>query len=124
MTDIENLAEIIPRKLSYTSITSENRSRTSSIIVDHAVIPTAINEIDEEDIPLFSSRKIYKNLVVLSTAFVLLFTAYAGILSLQSSLNTVGNVGVNSLIVINVLILVSAFYNICEERRILLLFIV
>lgn len=117
MTDIDNLAEIIPRKFSYTSITSENGSGTNSLINSHVVdfhtstsslVTTAINEIDENT-PLFSNRKTYKNLFILSIAFLLLFTSYAGILSLQSSMNTKGNVGVNSLIVINVFILVSTF---------------
>jgi hypothetical protein len=89
------------------SITSENQSRTASI---SSVISTVINETnqnDEDAVPLFSNQKIYKNLVIISLAFLLMFTAYAGIIALQSSLNTKGNVGVNSLIIINVFILVS-----------------
>jgi hypothetical protein len=122
MTNTENAAEILPKKLSFTS-TSENRSRTASIIDNHAVdfhtsissvTPIVINETNEidENALLFSIRKIYKNLIILSLTFLLMFTAYGGIVALQSSLNTKGNVGVNSLIIINVFILVRALNNI------------
>jgi hypothetical protein len=123
MTDIENEAEIIPRKLSFMSTISESPSRETSIIDNLAVnfqtslppvIPTVINETDEnnEDIPLFPIRKIYKNLIILSVAFLLIFIAYIGIAVLQSSLNTKGNVGVNSLIVMNACSMVSTTNNI------------
>lgn len=123
MNNIENEIEIIPKKLSFTSTIVENRSRATSIIDNLAtdfetplppIVSTIINETDEnnEDLPLFSTGKIYKNLFILSIAFVIIFTAYSGILSLQSSLNTKGNVGVNSLIVINVFMLVSIFNSI------------
>jgi hypothetical protein len=123
MTDIENEAEIIPKKLSFTSTISENRSRTASFVenlpVDFQtsvspVIPAVIHEIAEnnEDIPLFSVRQIYKNLIILSLALLVFITAYIGILALQSSLNTKGNVGVNSLIVMHAFVLVSTSNNI------------
>jgi hypothetical protein len=115
---METDVEIIPKKVSFTSSTSDNRSRTTSFIENLAVdyntsilfvIPPIINETDEndDDIPLFPNRKIYKNLIILSLAFVFMYTAYGGILVLQSSLNIKDNVGVNSLIVLNSLILVS-----------------
>ncbi len=118
MTGIENEAEIIPKKLSFTSTTPENRSRTVSFVENlpgdfqtsvSPVIPAVIHEIDEnnEDIPLFSVRQIYKNLIILSLALLVFITAYVGILALQSSLNIKENVGVNSLIVMNVFLLVS-----------------
>jgi len=118
MTNIENAVEILPKKLSFTSTTSENRSRTASFVenlpVDFQtsvspVIAAVIHEIDEnnEDIPLFSVRQIYKNLIILSLALLVFITAYVGILALQSSLNTKENVGVNSLIVMNVFLFVS-----------------
>jgi hypothetical protein len=50
-------------------------------------------------IPIFSIGKIYKNLFLLSLAFILMFTAYNGISTLQSSLNVKNNVGVNSLLI-------------------------
>jgi hypothetical protein len=136
MTDIENAAEIIPRKLSFMNITNENRSRPVSIVDNFAVdfhtsissvIPIIINETNEndKDVPLFSNRKIYKNLVIISLTFVLMFTAYGGIIALQSSLNTKGNVGVNSLIIINTFILVSIYLIIFDTReKSCLLFIV
>ena len=46
-----------------------------------------------------NKQKLFKNLLVLSLALVLLFTAYTNMLTLQSSLNTKQNVGVNSLII-------------------------
>lgn len=118
MTNIENAAEIIPAKLSFMSSTGDCRSRTTSIINDQAVdcnaslsvvVPPIIHEAvgTNEDPPLFSLRKVYKNLIIISIAFTLLFTAYGNIISMQSSLNAEGNVGVNSLIVLNVFILVS-----------------
>ncbi|CAF5068288.1 unnamed protein product [Rotaria sp. Silwood1] len=121
MTDIENAADIILRKLSFTSLTSENRSRTTSIVDNLAVdshtsissiVPIVIDETNEneEDIPLFQIRQVYKNLIIISLGFVIMYTAFTGILSLQSSLNAKGNVGVNSLIVINIFILFSAIF--------------
>jgi hypothetical protein len=119
MTDKENEAEIIPKKLSCTSVTSECRSRTSSILVDihtsvSSVLPVVtIDPVEnDEDLPLFSNRQIYKNLIILSISFVLIYIAFLGIVSLQSTLNAKGNVGVNSLIVINVFILVRTFHHI------------
>jgi hypothetical protein len=117
MTEIKNEAEIIPL-LSFTSTTSENRSGTAPFVDNLAVgtetsissvTPTVTTKIDESDndIPLFSIRQIYKNLIILSFAFLLFATAASSILSLQSSLNTKGNVGVNSLIISNVFLLVS-----------------
>ncbi|UJR32834.1 hypothetical protein I4U23_020296 [Adineta vaga] len=108
--------------------TEENRSKnasfTDSIAVDFhtsisSVIPIIINDIDDdnnndekekEEVPPFSVRQIYKNLAVLSIAFVLLFTAYSGIAALQSSLNTKGNVGVNSLLVSTIFVLFSSIF--------------
>ena len=43
----------------------------------------------------------YKNLFIISLAFLLLYTAYDGIRNLQTSLNTDGNIGVNCLSVIH-----------------------
>lgn len=63
-------------------------------------------EIDSTS-TIFSMRKIYKNLLVLSCALVLLFTAYTNMLTLQSSLNTKQNVGVNSLIINTVCVIVN-----------------
>lgn len=119
MTDIEIDAEMIPAKLSFMSSTSDCRSRATSVINDQAVdynttlsavVPPIINEAVEtnEDLPLFPLRKVYTNLIIISIAFTLLFTAYSNILSIQSSLNAKGNVGVNSLIVLNIFILVSS----------------
>lgn len=117
MTDKENAAEIIPKKLSFISTTSEGRSRATSFADNLAVgfhassssvVPIVNQDVVEnnEDLPLFSNRQIYKNLAILSFALLILFTAYISIISLQSSLNAKGNVGVNALIVMNVFILV------------------
>ena len=61
----------------------------------------------DEPIPPFSIGKVYKNLTLLSLAFILLFTAYNGMVTLQSSLNVKGNVGVNSLIITYTFLIVS-----------------
>ena len=102
--------------------TDECRSRTTSIIneqtIDYDVSPSVVVspiinddlETTNANIPLFSLRQVYKNLIIMCLAFTVLFTAYSNILSLQSSLNTKGNVGVNSLIVLNVFALVSSLF--------------
>ena len=119
MTTIEFEVDTIPRKPSFARSTSEDRTRANSTVdvlaVDFdtlisAVVPPVVDNNDDEndeDIPLFSSRQVYKNLIIISLALVLLLTAYSGILSLQSSMNTKGNVGVNSLIVNTAFTLVS-----------------
>jgi hypothetical protein len=117
MTDIE--IDTMPRASSITNSISANRSRAGSVAdilaVDFhtsisSVVPFVIDDNDDDDndeVPVFSIRQIYKNLSILSIAFVLMFTAYSGISALQSSLNNKGNVGVNSLIITNVFVLVS-----------------
>ena len=52
----------------------------------------------------------YKNLVVISLAFLLQYTAYDGIRNLQSSLNTDDNIGVNSLSIIYVFMIISSVF--------------
>ncbi|CAF0755185.1 unnamed protein product [Adineta ricciae] len=103
----------------------ENRRKTSSFIYSipvhsHSSIPsvdpTIINDATEtnikekDEVPILSIRQIYKNLAILSIAFVLLFTAYNGIAALQSSLNTKGNVGINSLLVNTIFIAFSSIF--------------
>ncbi|CAF4911121.1 unnamed protein product, partial [Rotaria sp. Silwood1] len=121
MTEVDNEVEIAPRKISFTNSTREIRSRATSIvniIADsfhtsiNSVIPAVNEQIDDDDdeLPLFSIRQIYKNLIIFALNYVLLFTAYSGIAVLQSSLNTEGNVGVNSLIVSNAFFFVSSIF--------------
>lgn len=116
MTDIENDVETVARKWSLLNSTDECRSRTTSVLneqtIDYdispsVIVPPTVNETMNEKAPLFSIRHVYKNLIIMCIAFTILFTAYSNILSLQSSLNTKGNVGVNSLIVLNGFALVS-----------------
>ena len=64
-----------------------------------AVTQSAETKDNDDHSKIFSMKKIFKNLLVLSLALVLLFTAYTNMLTLQSSLNTKQNVGVNSLII-------------------------
>ena len=80
----------------------------SNIIVDpHISVGSVVQSINNDDtVPVFSIRKIYKNLLTLSWAFLLLFIAYSGITILQSSLNTKHNVGINSLIISNACVIV------------------
>lgn len=108
-----NETDELPRKLSYISITSEDQTNAISKIgiigiepLKQALSdtqPTTPNEI----IPPFSIGKIYKNLLLLSLAFVLMFTAYNGMVTLQSSLNVKNNVGVNSLIITYTFLIVN-----------------
>jgi hypothetical protein len=103
----------IPRKLSSVSLASEDQANGTSKVGTIPINPfkpeSSQNEqtTPNETIPLFSIRKIYKNLVLLSLAFVLLFTAYNGMVMLQSSLNVKNNVGVNSLIITYSFLIVS-----------------
>ena len=123
MSDMEDKDEIIPKTSTSMLFTSENRSRTTSIVenlvVDFhtsisSVTPSLTNNINvnDDDIPLFTVRQIYKNLSILAISFLLIFTAYDGISVLQSSLNTKGNVGINSLIVMNAVASVSTLNRI------------
>lgn len=119
MSDDENEIETKPHYFSFLNSTDECRSRTTSILneqtIDYNVSPSVIVsptinenvETPNDTSPLFSLRQVYKNLIIVSIAFTLLFTAYSDIIAIQSSLNAKGNVGVNSLIVLNVFALVS-----------------
>ncbi|CAF3381768.1 unnamed protein product [Rotaria socialis] len=95
----------MPRTLSYTSATSEAQTNGASKVGTMSIDPLKTSSPENKDsatndtIPEFSIAKIYKNLLILALAFVLLFTAYNGIATLQSSLNVKNNVGVNSLII-------------------------
>ncbi len=55
-------------------------------------------------------RRTYKNLLVICTAFLLLFTAFHGILNLQSSLNADANIGVNSLSIMFACLMISSIF--------------
>lgn len=52
----------------------------------------------------------YKNLLVISFAFLLQFTAFGGIDKLQTSLNAEANVGVNSLSIIYASLVFSSIF--------------
>ena len=52
----------------------------------------------------------YKNLLVISIAFLLQFTAFNGMQNLQSSLNTEANIGVNSSSIIYVFLIISSIF--------------
>jgi hypothetical protein len=52
----------------------------------------------------------YKNLLVISVAFLLQFTAFNGMQNLQSSLNTEANIGVNSSSIIYVFLIISSIF--------------
>lgn len=56
------------------------------------------------------SFRTYKNLVVISIAFLLQFTAFNGMGNLQSSLNTEANVGVNSLSILYGFLIFSSIF--------------
>lgn len=52
----------------------------------------------------------WKNVLAISSAFLLQFTAFNGMGNLQSSLNTEANVGVNSLSIIYVFLIFSSIF--------------
>ena len=56
----------------------------------------------------------YKNVLILSTAFLLQFTAFVNMEDLQSSLNTKSNAGVNSLLIIYAVFIFSALFVPCS----------
>jgi hypothetical protein len=101
----EDELKTLPRKFSYISSTSEDQTNGASKVGIINIIPskTSSSELDkspqDDTIPMFSIGKIYKNLFLISLAFVLMFTAYNGMVTLQSRLNVKNNVGVNSLII-------------------------
>ncbi|CAF1110563.1 unnamed protein product [Rotaria sordida] len=103
-SDLDELTNI-PRKLSFISIISEDQTNAASkmgiMSMDPLQISSHKNEknVSIDTIPPFPIAKIYKNLFLLALAFVLIFTAYNGMVLLQSSLNVKNNVGVNSLII-------------------------
>jgi hypothetical protein len=103
----------LPRKLSLTN--SVNK-------VDDMNIDPLKSASPDEPIPPFSIRKIYKNLLLLSIAFVLMFTAYNGMVTLQSSLNVKNNVGVNSLIITYAFLIVSSLNRKKKKTRTNILF--
>jgi hypothetical protein len=109
----DNKNDETPRKLSFISSASENQTNAATKVGMMGIDPLkpALSVTEEtnlnDTIPLFSIRKIYKNLLLLSLAFVLMFTAYNGMVTLQSSLNVKNNVGVNSLIITYTFLIVS-----------------
>ena len=104
----------MPRKLSYISATIEDHTNPAGVMDISSIntLKTPASEVEQtvsnETIAIFSIRKIYKNLILLSVAFVLLFTAYNGMIMLQSSLNVKNNVGVNSLMITHAFVIVSS----------------
>ena len=58
-----------------------------------------------------SKAKAYKNLFGVSISFMIVFSAYLGVASLQSSVNESGGIGLASLTTINFLFIFSNFYT-------------
>ena len=126
MTSADNDILDIPRKLSYISSTSEDQTNAASkfgmltlkIMKDNSADDdTPPDDPSDSTIQPFPIGKIYKNLFLLSFAFVLMFTAYNGMVTLQSSLNVAGNVGVNSLIITYAFLIVRRLTDPCVERE-------
>lgn len=89
------------------SINEDQNNSSNKIDIDP--VKTDIEQTNvNASIPPFSIGKIYKNLLFISLAFILMFTAYNGMVTLQSSLNVKGNVGVNSLIITYSFLIVSS----------------
>ncbi|CAF4709185.1 unnamed protein product, partial [Rotaria sp. Silwood1] len=85
ITDDDDV-DIISRKLSFVSSSAEDQmavgAKVGNMIVDyHTSLPVIVlplsNNSDDQSFR-FSINKIYKNMLILSLAFALLFTAYAG----------------------------------------------
>jgi hypothetical protein len=55
-------------------------------------------------------RVVYKNLIIIGFAWILLFTAYTSIANLQSSLNTVNGLGTASLSTIYISLIISCIF--------------
>jgi hypothetical protein len=70
--------------------------------------PIANDELFEAGKHKKARFRTYKNLLALSIAFLLQFTAFNGIQNLQSSLNTEANIGVNSSSIIYVFLIISS----------------
>ncbi|UJR11248.1 hypothetical protein I4U23_015430 [Adineta vaga] len=71
------------------------------------------NDIDEQITTIKKQRfdfRTIKNVLAISMAFLLQFTAFNGMGNLQSSLNTEANVGVNSLSIIYVFLIFSSIF--------------
>lgn len=64
----------------------------------------------EEFGKIISPKRVYKNLLVISIAWVLQFTAFQAMSNLQSSLNIEGNVGVVSLAILYAFLVVSSIF--------------
>lgn len=108
MNDKENEAQMLLNKLLLVESREESRPTTTTSFIDKTMMPankSDINQINQSRAP-FTNRQIYKNLALISFAFLLLFTGHTGITSLQSTLNAKGNVGVNTLIIMNSFVLV------------------
>jgi hypothetical protein len=68
------------------------------------------DESSSEEKQQESGFRAYKNLLVISVAFLLQFTAFNGMQNLQSSLNTEANIGVNSSSIIYVFLIISSIF--------------
>jgi hypothetical protein len=98
----------------YMSLTGENEQTegaiAGSLLINYHSTPLTNIEPVISDANIFPLKKTYKNLLIISLSFLLMFTAYNGLTILQSSLNTEQNVGVNSLTIITATSIVSIDY--------------
>ena len=118
MNDKENESQTVLNKLSLINSIEESRPTTTLSIGKTTVsaINNDINKINQTRSPS-TSRQVYKNLTLISFAFLMLFTGHTGIVSLQSTLNAKGNVGVNTLIVMNSFVLVRMSMLIKSSKK-------
>ncbi|CAF2556398.1 unnamed protein product [Rotaria sp. Silwood2] len=88
----------------------------SSVVPDNELKSQNERTVADGDISSEPSAKrqltfrTYKNLFVISMAFLLQFTAFQAMSNLQSSLNTEANVGVNSLSIIYAFLIISSIF--------------
>ena len=70
-----------------------------------------IQTIDKNIVTKRQSRfRTYKNILAISVAFLLQFTAFNGMQNLQSSLNSDGNIGLNSSSIIYVCLILACIF--------------
>lgn len=68
-------------------------------------------DVPDVTVSMPASFNIYKNLAVLSCSVVFLFTAFNGLMSLQSSLNSDSGLGPTSLSVVSMSVIVSCMFT-------------
>jgi hypothetical protein len=114
--------DTISKKLSFVSSTAEDQleagAKAGILLIDYhpsSGSPSPPVNSDDDNLVVFSIRKVYKNLLIISVAMLFMSTSYTSISVLQSSLNTEKNIGVNSLIITYATTIVNTHYVIMKQ---------